>query len=1372
MTELADALGLEGFERGLFNSVTTTITHQLLTNVDAMVELALTSDKAVDASMLFAGFKPTEIFRGVSGAVGGYLGSYLASQIIVADNKQASIGTSIGSSIGAFIGTSILGPGLGSFIGSFIGNILGTALGNAFGVDEKSWGSVSINAHFGQAVAGDYGSDNMGSSRTFEAITVSQAQTVNRIVDFVGAEIIGIDEKKGNGRVDYWQKGTTYTVFMPDNTAYDFISRLTPDPDAAWAAVADDGVMRLLRNAQLQGGDFIKRWAFDNSKAKNVGTLLLDIEAAASYLKYLRNPEKINFLLKEAPKTPFAMGWAATLLRARELGLHKIRELETKGDSLDNRIGGTALIDTIRGLGGNDRITGKQKNDTLFGGNGNDTLSGGTEDDLLSGDADNDLLSGGAGRDTLRGDSGADTLKGGNDDDTLEGGTGNDSLHGGNGNDRLVGEAWDDLLEGGAGDDTLLGGSDYDTLRGGSGNDRLDGEGHDDLLEGGDGDDTLKGGSGHDELYGGSGNDHLSGATGKDVLYGESGDDSLEGGDGSDEINGGDGDDTLEGGAGLDWMVGGSGNDHLDGGGDTDMVLGGAGEDVLKGGDGDDTLEGGAGGDRLEGSDGNDRLRGDSGQDTLYGHDGHDDLDGGEEADVLYGGNGEDALIGSSGDDTLWGGDGQDALVGDDGADLLYGEAGNDVVKGGAGTDTLVGASGNDSMYGGADADSLSGESGEDQLYGDGGDDTLSGGIGSDKLWGGSGRDMLDGGDGNDVLTADDGDDSIQGGLGDDMLAGGAGDDTLDGGGGHDQIFGGYGNDILYGGPDVDYIDGGDDTDVVVLTGQRVDYKIRFNTAIGRFSIVDLRAGSPDGTDLADIEVFRFSEGDITKADLDVIIETDADIAWNVENSDGSKSVLGWRPTAENPSLTESFVQRRNISGVLMSETVFKPDGSRTAYASDTSADGQAEIWVSYVQNFDTQARLVRQQYENDDLSQQVEEWDPDNAHGQPWSYRDTRKTKVGQVYLEYWQLDVLDEPNEGQDPSIVDYIERLWDRGSEDWKEIVREFETYAANHWLTEEVKYDDGTRTVVGKDYQRDGLTYGGDPGLAEWISFSEKYDPANNNYWESYTYYGTTPETQYTIIKERDFSGRDWSDSTLHIDGQDNWRWKEVNYDSHPEFSQIRWDWQFVPGSWTERIIYKDKTAARRLVKQEDKWIGEDRILVKGETTQWDYTSGVTWKWQKSFYNYNRIAATNEVFRREVLYDNDQYREIEYDLYDQRSGYETRNILYTSANKELELTRETIFDRARSDGTIRTLEKWDRANESSEWYSYSTEYIRNPDSSSERKYLPQSQVQYLRPNSEERFERQWDYTSRVAWKYKLEAFNADDERYAYSYIYDDD
>ena len=84
-----------------------------------------------------------------------------------------------------------------------------------------------------------------------------------------------------------------------------------------------------------------------------------------------------------------------------------------------------------------------------------------------------------------------------------------------------------------------------------------------------------------------------------------------------------------------------------------------------------------------------------------------------------------------------------------------------------------------------------------------------------------------------------------------DFLAGTAGNDVIDGRGGNDYLYGAGGNDDL---------DGGDGADIADYRGQQSDYRVTVSNGV--YTIVDLRAGSPDGTDtLRNIEQLRFNDG-------------------------------------------------------------------------------------------------------------------------------------------------------------------------------------------------------------------------------------------------------------------------------------------------------------------------------------------------------------------------------------------------------------------------------------------------------------------------------------------------------------------------------
>jgi hypothetical protein len=106
---------------------------------------------------------------------------------------------------------------------------------------------------------------------------------------------------------------------------------------------------------------------------------------------------------------------------------------------------------------------------------------------------------------------------------------------------------------------------------------------------------------------------------------------------------------------------------------------------------------------------------------------------------------------------------------------------------------------------------------------------------------------------GNDSIAGFSGDDSIFGGAGNDSLNGGAGNDLLDGGTGADQLIGGAGNDTL---------DGGAGIDSAIYGGAFADYDIAYDAGTDRFTLRDLRAGTPHGTDqVRNVENFVFADG-------------------------------------------------------------------------------------------------------------------------------------------------------------------------------------------------------------------------------------------------------------------------------------------------------------------------------------------------------------------------------------------------------------------------------------------------------------------------------------------------------------------------------
>jgi hypothetical protein len=89
---------------------------------------------------------------------------------------------------------------------------------------------------------------------------------------------------------------------------------------------------------------------------------------------------------------------------------------------------------------------------------------------------------------------------------------------------------------------------------------------------------------------------------------------------------------------------------------------------------------------------------------------------------------------------------------------------------------------------------------------------------------------------------------------------------TITGNSGNNTIFGLGGEDTIEGGGGNDFIDGGANSDTVVYSGTRASYQVD-DIGGGQIRVIDLRGGSPDGTDtVQNVENFQFSDGTFTAA--------------------------------------------------------------------------------------------------------------------------------------------------------------------------------------------------------------------------------------------------------------------------------------------------------------------------------------------------------------------------------------------------------------------------------------------------------------------------------------------------------------------------
>jgi Ca2+-binding RTX toxin-like protein len=144
--------------------------------------------------------------------------------------------------------------------------------------------------------------------------------------------------------------------------------------------------------------------------------------------------------------------------------------------------------------------------------------------------------------------------------------------------------------------------------------------------------------------------------------------------------------------------------------------------------------------------------------------------------------------------------------------------------------------------------------------------DTFYPGEGNNRVFGGAGIDYVRYDDSPVGVVVGPGGDLLQdieviiGSSFADRLTGTNGAEEFDGGGGDDDLTGGGGNDTL---------DGGEGNDRAFFAGSRSDYLIAFDAATDTYTITDLRAGSPEGTDLVrNVETVVFADGVVPASSL------------------------------------------------------------------------------------------------------------------------------------------------------------------------------------------------------------------------------------------------------------------------------------------------------------------------------------------------------------------------------------------------------------------------------------------------------------------------------------------------------------------------
>ncbi len=573
----------------------------------------------------------------------------------------------------------------------------------------------------------------------------------------------------------------------------------------------------------------------------------------------------------------------------------------------------------------------------------------------------------------------------------------------GNASNRISGGSGNDLVYAGGGNDWINGGAGSDTIFGGAGSDTVSYFGSSAAVSINLATRTNSGGdAATDVLYS---IENVVGSVNNDTITGDANDNTIEGGLGND---------TLDGGAGTNDTVsyslatsavtvnltttaaqstGGAGTDTIS---NFENLTGSAFNDTLTGSSAANTISGGAGNDVING-DANLIVNGDfatgtTGWSSAFGIEWWPN--GSNSSPSTLDGNGAMELDLATNLDTLF----QDvATTNGQSYTLAYSYAGRvgqsntsntfEVYVGGTLQQTVVASNttawtsgtftftasaattrvefreitaGNDGGGPLLDNIQLTLSNSNDTLFGGAGTDTIYGGAGNDIIEGGAGADVLSGGAGTDTLSyagssaavtvnlatrAASGGDAAGDNFSDfENLTGSAFADTLTGDGNNNVITGGAGNDT---------IDAGAGTDTVVFSGNRKNYTITSGSDGGGafFTIVDNRAGSPDGTDkVYGAENFTFNGTTVSAANLLT--------SGMVANSDTFTTIQSIT-TVLDPGLndTSGIGATRTIMGIVDTmgggtATNFSGTGSTVTLANGTvltmRADGRLSVNATY----------------------------------------------------------------------------------------------------------------------------------------------------------------------------------------------------------------------------------------------------------------------------------------------------------------------------------------------------------------------------------------------------------------------------------------
>jgi Ca2+-binding RTX toxin-like protein len=522
---------------------------------------------------LFDGISGASLISGLTNLISKDLGKNLAGSIVNIDSVQDQIGVFLGT----LVAQQFLPPGVAQFVGTIVGEFvfdqvlnewLGIKISFGFSKDRPIvFSYMTFNEDTNSFVQGNQWIKKAQGDLVQAIFTARDTylSAMNDVVEAVGGRVNvaafgdpGLAADIGFSHHD----GRSFTVNLNGvdvkNTDLSYLTRL---------AIQND-----LRKVSFSDGDMMLARAFENWKNETVGlddhlvSLQSLFNIAKDYRKYLENVDTINEIIASNSYSAFASGWAATLLRAKALGLEQAFTIT--GKDAAETFHTSEGHDNVSGGGGDDRILTYSGNDTLTGGDGSDLLVGSFGNDVYFVDA----------ADTIREDrdEGVDTVHAqmdtklganlenlvllagalngdGNElNNQITGNEAANTLNGGKGNDWLIGNDGNDILNGGANDDRLTGGQGADQLYGADGNDtasyissRSGVTANIAKSAGNKGDAAGDIYSSIENLQGSNFADKLVGDAFANILQGEKGDDILTGGKGKDSLLGGQGNDTF-----------------------------------------------------------------------------------------------------------------------------------------------------------------------------------------------------------------------------------------------------------------------------------------------------------------------------------------------------------------------------------------------------------------------------------------------------------------------------------------------------------------------------------------------------------------------------------------------------------------------------------------------------------------------------------------------------------------------------------------------------------------------------------------------------------------------------------------------------------